>query len=117
MPKIQQPARRAGDVGVVDLRNGRPCGACVASHGQQQRKQHAANHVGQGAIRGVESRGMLVSAAELKISDDHDGILDLPVDAPVGQPYASWAELDDPIIEIGLTPNRPDCTGVVGIAD
>ena len=67
-------------------------------------------------VRGVESRGMLCSAAELEISDDHDGIIDLPEDAPVGQPYAAYAGLDDPLIEINLTPNRPDCTSVAGIA-
>src|SRR5262252_3237718 len=72
--------------------------------------------LGVGTIRGVESRGMLCSAAELQLSDDHDGILDLPADAPVGAPYAQWAQLDDPVIEINLTPNRPDCTGVHGIA-
>jgi phenylalanyl-tRNA synthetase beta chain len=69
-----------------------------------------------GTIRGVESRGMLCSAAELQISDDHEGIIDLPDDAPVGMRYAEWAKLDDPVIEINLTPNRPDCTGVHGIA-
>ena len=69
-----------------------------------------------GTIRGVESRGMLVSEAELEISDDHDGIIDLPADAPVGTPYAAWAGLDDPVIEINLTPNRSDATGVHGIA-
>jgi phenylalanyl-tRNA synthetase beta chain len=69
-----------------------------------------------GKIRGVESRGMLVSEAELQLSDDHEGIIELPDDAPVGQNYAQWAKLDDPVIEIKLTPNRPDCTGVNGIA-
>jgi phenylalanyl-tRNA synthetase beta chain len=69
-----------------------------------------------GKIRGVESRGMLVSEFELQISDDHEGIIDLPADAPVGKSYAAWAGLDDPVIEINLTPNRPDCTGVHGIA-
>jgi phenylalanyl-tRNA synthetase beta chain len=69
-----------------------------------------------GTIRGVESRGMLCSAAELGISDDHDGIIDLPADAPVGTPYAVFAGLGDPVIEINLTPNRPDCTAVRGIA-
>jgi phenylalanyl-tRNA synthetase beta chain len=59
---------------------------------------------------------MLVSEAEMELSDDHDGIIDLPPDAPVGQPYAAWAGLDDAVIEINLTPNRPDCTGVHGIA-
>src|ERR671912_98260 len=72
--------------------------------------------LGVGTIRGVESKGMLCSAAELDISDDHDGIIDLPQDAPVGQRYAAYAGLDDPVIEINLTPNRPDCTSVHGIA-
>ena len=69
-----------------------------------------------GTIRGVESRGMLCSAAELEISNDHDGIIELPADAPVGAKYAEWAGLGDPVIEINLTPNRADCTGVHGIA-
>ncbi|MDP4021837.1 phenylalanine--tRNA ligase subunit beta [Methylobacterium sp. NEAU 140] len=69
-----------------------------------------------GTIRGVESHGMLCSGAELGIGEDHDGILDLGADAPVGVPYARHAGLDDPVIEINLTPNRPDCTSVRGIA-
>jgi phenylalanyl-tRNA synthetase beta chain len=69
-----------------------------------------------GTIRGVESRGMLVSEFELQISDDHEGIIDLPSDAPVGKSYARYAGLDDPVIDINLTPNRPDCTGINGIA-
>src|SRR5436853_668403 len=72
--------------------------------------------LGVGTIRGVESRGMLCSAAELQISQDHDGIMELPADAPVGAAYAQWAGLGDPVLEINLTPNRPDCTGVHGIA-
>ena len=72
--------------------------------------------LGVGKIRGVESRGMLVSEFELQISDDHEGIIDLPADAPVGATYAAWAGLDDPMIEINLTPNRPDCAGVSGVA-
>lgn len=71
---------------------------------------------GVGTIRGVESAGMLCSAAELEISDDHEGIIDLPAEAPVGVAYAAYAGLDDPVIEINLTPNRPDCTSVHGIA-
>src|SRR3984957_11446190 len=59
---------------------------------------------------------MLCSGAELELSDDHDGIIDLPDDAPVGVAYATYAGLDDPVIEINLTPNRPDATGVSGIA-
>ncbi|MFS8046701.1 phenylalanine--tRNA ligase subunit beta [Rhizobium sp. BR 314] len=69
-----------------------------------------------GNIRGVESRGMMCSEKELEISDSHDGIIDLPEDAPVGTSFAAYAGLDDPMIEINLTPNRPDCTGVYGIA-
>ena len=69
-----------------------------------------------GNIRGVESRGMMCSERELMLSDEHDGIIDIVGDAPVGTPFATWAGLDDPVIEIGLTPNRPDATGVYGIA-
>jgi phenylalanyl-tRNA synthetase beta chain len=69
-----------------------------------------------GTIRGVESRGMLVSEFELQISGNHEGIIELSDDAPVGANYAQWAGLDDPLIEINLTPNRADCTGVHGIA-
>ncbi|MGC2315585.1 MAG: phenylalanine--tRNA ligase subunit beta [Bradyrhizobium sp.] len=72
--------------------------------------------LGVGTIRGVESRGMLCSAAELQISEDHDGIMELPADAPVGAGYAQWAGLGDPVLEINLTPNRQDCAGVHGIA-
>ena len=72
--------------------------------------------LGIGTIRGVESRGMLCSEAELKISENHDGIMELPADAPIGTAYASWAGLGDPVFEINLTPNRQDCTGVHGIA-
>ncbi|MBN9584175.1 MAG: phenylalanine--tRNA ligase subunit beta [Afipia sp.] len=69
-----------------------------------------------GNIRGVESHGMLCSAAELELSEDHDGIIELPADAPIGKSYVEWAALGDPVIEINLTPNRQDCTGVHGIA-
>jgi phenylalanyl-tRNA synthetase beta chain len=72
--------------------------------------------LGVGKIRDVESRGMLVSEFELQLSDNHDGIIDLPDDAPVGEPYARYAKFDDPVIEINLTPNRADATGVHGIA-
>jgi phenylalanyl-tRNA synthetase beta chain len=72
--------------------------------------------LGVGTIRGVESRGMLCSAAELQISEDHDGIMELPADAPVGAGYAQWAGLGDPVLEINLTPNRQDCAGVHGIS-
>src|SRR6187455_2403988 len=72
--------------------------------------------LGIGTIRGVESRGMLCSAAELQISDDHEGIIDLPDDAPVGVKFADYANLGEPVLEINLTPNRADCTGVSGIA-
>src|ERR1700733_12693613 len=69
-----------------------------------------------GVIRGVESNGMLCSAAELELSDDHEGIIELPDDAPVGIAYARFAGLDDPVIDVAVTPNRPDATGVAGIA-
>ena len=69
-----------------------------------------------GKIRGVESHGMMCSERELELSDEHNGIIELPEDAPVGVSYATWAKLDDAVIEINLTPNRPDATSVHGIA-
>jgi len=69
-----------------------------------------------GNIRGAESNGMLCSERELLLSDDHHGIIDLPDDAPVGEAYAAWAKLDDAVIDIAITPNRPDCLGVHGVA-
>ena len=69
-----------------------------------------------GKIRGVESFGMMCSERELELSEEHDGIIDLPADAPVGMRYADYAGLIDPVIEINLTPNHPDATGVAGIA-
>lgn len=68
------------------------------------------------AIRGVESRGMMCSVRELELGDEHDGIIELPDDAPVGAGYAEWAGLDDPVIDVNVTPNRQDCMGVHGIA-
>ncbi|WP_425088744.1 phenylalanine--tRNA ligase subunit beta [Stappia sp.] len=69
-----------------------------------------------GKIRDVESFGMMCSERELELSDEHSGIIDLGEDAPVGASFAAYAGIDDPVIEIGLTPNRPDCAGVAGIA-
>ena len=68
------------------------------------------------SIRGVESNGMMCSARELQLGEDHDGIIELPADAPVGASYAEYAGLTDPVIEVAVTPNRPDCMGVRGIA-
>jgi phenylalanyl-tRNA synthetase beta chain len=68
------------------------------------------------AIRGVESRGMMCSVRELELGDEHDGIIELPAEAPVGASYGQWAGLDDPVIEVNVTPNRQDCMGVYGIA-
>jgi phenylalanyl-tRNA synthetase beta chain len=69
-----------------------------------------------GEIRGVKSEGMLVSTRELGLGEDHDGIIELPADAPVGTPYAKWAGLDDAVIEISVTPNRGDALSVRGVA-
>jgi phenylalanyl-tRNA synthetase beta chain len=69
-----------------------------------------------GVIRGVESNGMLVSERELMISDEHEGIIDLAGDIPIGTPAAIALGLDDPMIYVKVTPNRPDALGVRGIA-
>ena len=68
------------------------------------------------AIRGVESNGMMCSVRELELGDEHDGIIELPADAPVGISYADYARLDDPVFDVAITPNRQDCMGVRGIA-
>jgi phenylalanyl-tRNA synthetase beta chain len=68
------------------------------------------------AIRGVASKGMLMSAAELALGEDHSGIIELPADAPLGTPYAALLGLGDPVIDLKVTPNRADCLGVRGIA-
>ena len=68
------------------------------------------------AIRGVESRGMMCSARELELGDDHSGIIELPEDAPVGTSFVDYAGLGDPVFDVNVTPNRQDCMGVRGIA-
>jgi phenylalanyl-tRNA synthetase beta chain len=67
-------------------------------------------------IRGVESNGMLLSERELELSDEHTGIIELPRDAKIGSPAAKALGLDDAVFHIAITPNRPDCLGVRGIA-
>jgi len=96
------PNARAGLVGVF----GAP-GAVVPANGMVLKVA---------AIRGVESNGMMCSTRELELGDDHDGIIELAADAPVGTSFAEWAGLDDPVIDVAITPNRQDCMGVRGIA-
>jgi len=67
-------------------------------------------------IRGEPSNGMLCSAAELELSNDHDGIIELPADAPIGMAYVDYAKLGNTVIDISITPNRGDATGVYGVA-
>ena len=67
-------------------------------------------------LRGVESQGMLCAEQELELSDASDGLMELPADAPVGSDLRDYLQLDDKVLEIGLTPNRADCLGVSGIA-
>ncbi len=95
------PNARAGMKGVL----GQP-GAVVPSNGMQLKKS---------AIRGVESNGMMCSVRELELGDDHDGIIELPSDAPAGHSFADYHG-SSPIIDVAITPNRPDCMGVYGIA-
>lgn len=67
-------------------------------------------------LRGEPSEGMLCSFSELGISEDHDGIIELPLDAPVGTDIREFLKLDDTLIEISVTPNRADCLGILGVA-
>ncbi len=69
-----------------------------------------------GQLRGVESQGMLCSAAELGLAAEADGLMALPADAPVGQPLETLLGLDDTVLEIELTPNRGDCLSILGVA-
>lgn len=95
------PNARAGMKGVLGLP-----GAVVPANGMVLRKS---------AIRGVESNGMMCSVRELELGEDHDGIIELHDDAPVGADFASYHGTA-PVIEVAVTPNRPDCMGVYGIA-
>jgi phenylalanyl-tRNA synthetase beta chain len=68
------------------------------------------------AIRGVDSHGMLCSVRELELGDEHEGIIELAEDAPVGAAFADYAGLNDPVFDVAITPDRADCMGVRGIA-
>ncbi|OYX39439.1 MULTISPECIES: phenylalanine--tRNA ligase subunit beta [unclassified Sphingomonas] len=96
------PNARAGLVGVF----GSP-GAVVPANGMVLKVA---------AIRGVESNGMMCSSRELELGDEHDGIIELPDDAPIGTAYPDYAGLTDPVIDVSVTPNKQDCMGVRGIA-
>jgi phenylalanyl-tRNA synthetase beta chain len=95
------PNARAGLVGVLGLP-----GAVVPANGMELKVS---------AVRGVESNGMMCSTRELGLGEEHDGIIELPADAPVGTPFADYTG-SDPVFDIAITPNRPDCMGVNGIA-
>tara|TARA_A100001391_G_scaffold101953_3_gene67801 strand:- start:1986 stop:4373 length:2388 start_codon:yes stop_codon:yes gene_type:complete len=95
------PNARAGLVGVL----GSP-GAVVPANGMVLRKA---------AIRGVESSGMMCSTRELELGEDHDGIIELPEDAPIGTDFAAYHGAS-PVLDVAITPNRPDCMGVYGVA-
>jgi len=96
------PNARAGLVGVLGLPGG-----IVPANGMELRVS---------AIRGVESNGMMCSARELEIGEGHDGIIELPEDATIGESFAVYSGFDDPVIDISVTPNRQDCMGVRGVA-
>ena len=95
------PNARAGMIGVLGLP-----GAVVPGGGFALKVS---------TIRGIESNGMMCSVRELELGDEHDGILELPSDAPVGQPFADY-QGSDPVFDVAITPNRPDCMGLYGIA-
>ncbi|MCL2473779.1 MAG: phenylalanine--tRNA ligase subunit beta [Alphaproteobacteria bacterium] len=69
-----------------------------------------------GVIRGIESQGMMCSARELGLGDNHEGIIELDANAPLGEKFATYGSYDNPVLDINLTPNRPDCAGICGIA-
>jgi phenylalanyl-tRNA synthetase beta chain len=96
------PNARTGMTGIFG-----PAGAIVPSNGMELKVT---------AIRGEMSNGMMCSLAELALGEDHDGIAELPDDAPKGESYAQWVGLNDPVIDVAITPNRQDCMGVYGIA-
>jgi phenylalanyl-tRNA synthetase beta chain len=96
------PNARTGMTGIFG-----PAGAIVPANGMELKVT---------AIRGEMSNGMMCSLAELALGEDHDGIAELPDDAPKGESYAQWAGLNDPVIDVAITPNRQDCMGVYGIA-
>ena len=96
------PNARSGMIGVFA-----PVGSWIPGTGIRLRKA---------TIKGVDSHGMLCSERELMISDEHDGIIDLPEDAPLGERYIDWSGMNDPVIDLAVTPNRPDALGVRGIA-
>jgi phenylalanyl-tRNA synthetase beta chain len=111
----------------VDIGQGAPiqvvCGAPNARQGMKGVYAAPGTHIPgtkldlkKGVIRGVESNGMLLSERELGISDEHQGIIDLPGDAPIGKPYVDLLNLGDAVVEIAITPNRPDALGIRGIA-
>ena len=95
------PNARSGMKGVLGLP-----GAVVPANGMELRKS---------AIRGVESNGMMCSVRELELGDEHDGIIELPDDAPIGESFADYCDAS-PVFDVAITPNRPDCMGVMGIA-
>ena len=65
-------------------------------------------------MRGVESHGMLCSERELGLSEEHEGLMELPLDAPVGDDIIEYLKLDDSIVDVDLTPNRSDCLSMIG---
>jgi len=95
------PNARAGMKGVLGQ-----AGAVVPANGMKLRKSE---------IRGVESNGMMCSVRELELGEDHEGIIELPEDAPVGTDFATYHDAS-PVFDVAITPNRPDCMGVYGIA-
>lgn len=96
------PNARAGLIGVFA-----PVGTYIPGTGIDLEK---------GVIRGVESHGMLLSERELGVSDEHDGIVELAEDAPIGTAYSTFAGLDEIVLDLAVTPNRPDALGISGLA-
>jgi len=116
-PKVLPPGLRSSErVQVV-------CGAPNARTGMKGVFAPAGSHIPgtgldlkAGVIRGEASNGMLCSMREMGLGQDHDGIIDLPADTPIGKPFAEVMGLNDPIFDVKVTPDRADCLSVAGIA-
>src|SRR5579859_504327 len=107
------PNARAGMTAALAKVGARLAGG---AHGQGTGKLEDAVPLQAAVIRGVASEGMLCSELELGLSGDHQGILELPSDAPAGHDLANYLQMSDTVLDIAITPNRGDCLSILGLA-